>query len=314
MTDKEINSDSRTPSPESRIPNTDFRVGYVAIIGKPNVGKSTLMNSLLGAKLSIVTPKPQTTRRRILGIKTGEDHQVIFLDTPGLLEPKYLLQKTMVQSVQESMGMADLIVWMADAASMTEQDTKIFELLKSIKQRKIAVINKVDLVEKGSLLPLIERLYGLALFEEIVPVSALKNDGLDRLFSLIQSRLPHGEPVYPPDVMSDEPERFFVSEIIRESVFMLYKEEIPYATTVQVEEFLERPGKKDYIRAVIFVEQDSQKGILIGKGGLALKRVGQKSRAAIEAFLERPVFLELFVKVKPKWRSEPGAMREFGYA
>jgi GTPase len=312
--DKEKNSDSRTSNSELRTPNPDFRVGYVAIIGKPNVGKSTLMNRLLGAKLSIVTPKPQTTRRRILGIKTGDNHQVIFLDTPGLLEPKYLLQKTMVESAQESMEMADLIVWMADAASVTEQDEKILVLLKSLKHRKIAVINKVDLVEKTSLLPLIERLSGLALFEEIVPVSALKNDGLDRLFSLIQNRLPRGEAFYPSDVMSDEPERFFVSEIIREAVFMLYKEEIPYATTVQVEEFLERPGRKDYIRAVIFVEQDSQKGILIGKGGLALKRVGQKSRAAIEAFLERPVFLEMVVKVKPKWRNEPGAMREFGYA
>jgi GTPase len=310
---KEKNIEPRTPNSEPRIPSPDFRVGYVAIIGKPNVGKSTLMNRLLGTKLSIVTPKPQTTRRRILGIRTGEDHQAIFLDTPGLLEPKYLLQKTMVQSAREGMEMADLIVWMADASSVTEQDAKILELLKSLKQRKIAVINKVDLVDKSSLLPLIGRFSSQALFEEIVPVSALKNDGLDRLFSLIRSRLPRGEPLYPADVMSDEPERFFVAEIIRESVFMLYKEEIPYATTVLVEEFKERPAKKDYIRAVIFVEQDSQKGILIGKGGLALKRVGQKSRTAIEAFLERPVFLELYVKVKPKWRNEPGAMRELGY-
>jgi GTPase len=294
-------------------PKPPFRVGYVAIIGKPNVGKSTLMNRLLGTKLSIVTPKPQTTRRRILGIKTGENHQVIFLDTPGILEPKYLLQKTMVQSVRECMDMSDLILLMTDASSGAGHDDKVLDLLKSLGQRKIAVINKVDLVAKSTLLPLIGRLHETGLFEEIVPVSALKNDGLDRLFDLIVSRLPSGEPLYPADAMSDEPERFFASEIIRESVFLLYKEEIPYATTVQVEEFLERPGKKDYIRAVIFVEQESQKGILIGKGGLALKKVGQKSRAALEAFLDRPVFLELFVKVKPKWRNEPGAMREFGY-
>jgi GTPase len=291
----------------------DFKTGYVAIIGKPNVGKSTLMNRLLGTKLSIVTPKPQTTRRRILGIKTGENHQVIFLDTPGLLEPKYLLQKTMVQSARECMDMSDLIVWMTDASSGTARDDKVLDLLKSLGQRKIAVINKVDLVAKATLLPLIGRLSETGLFEEIIPVSALKKDGLDRLFDLIVSRLPPGEPLYPADAMSDEPERFFASEIIRESVFLLYKEEIPYATTVQVEEFQERPGKKDYIRAVIFVEQESQKGILIGKGGLALKKVGQKSRAALEDFLDRPVFLELFVKVKPGWRSEPGAMREFGY-
>jgi GTP-binding protein Era len=293
--------------------SADFKTGYVAIIGRPNVGKSTLMNRLLGSKLSIVTPKPQTTRRRILGILTGDHHQVIFLDTPGLLEPKYLLQKTMVQAARESMEMSDLILWMTDASSVTGQDDKTFGLLKSLGQPRFAVINKVDLVAKESLLPLIERFAGTALFEEIVPVSALKNDGLDRLFSLILARLPSGGPLYPADAMSDEPERFFASEIIRESVFLLYKEEIPYATAVKVEEFHERPGKKDYIRAVIFVEQESQKGILIGKGGLALKKVGQKSRAAIEAFLERPVYLELFVKVKPKWRSEPGAMREFGY-
>jgi len=294
-------------------PSADFSTGYVAIIGRPNVGKSTLMNRLLGTKLSIVTPKPQTTRRRILGIKTGDHHQVIFLDTPGLLEPKYLLQKAMVQAARESMEMSDLILWMTDVSSAAVEDEKTFGLMRPLGQRKIAVINKVDLVAKASLLPLIERLSGMSLFEEIVPVSALKNDGLDRLFSLILARLPRGGPLYPADALSDEPERFFASEIIRESVFLLYKEEIPYATTVQVEEFQERPGKKDYIRAVIFVEQESQKGILIGKGGLALKKVGQKSRAAIEAFLERPVFLELFVKVKPRWRSEPAAMREFGY-
>jgi GTP-binding protein Era len=291
-----------------------FKAGYVAIAGRPNAGKSTLMNRLLGRKLSIVTPKPQTTRRRVLGIKTGSDHQVIFLDTPGLFEPKYLLQRTMVQAARECMGMADLVLWMTDASAASDADEKALEYLAPDRVPKLAVINKIDLVPKGGLLPMIGRFSGLNLFEEIVPVSALRNDGLDRLFELILKRLPAGEPFYPPDMMSDEPERFFVSEIIREQVFLQYKDEIPYAATVQIEEFKERPGRKDYVRAAIFVEHDSQKGIVIGRGGLALKKVGMKSREAAEAFLERPLFLELYVKVKPRWRNEQGAMREFGYA
>jgi GTPase len=254
-------------SPAGSQKSAVFKVGYAAIVGKPNVGKSTLMNRLLGRKLSIVSPKPQTTRRRVLGIKTGDDHQVIFLDTPGLLEPKYLLQKTMVQAAQEGMAMADLVLWMVEAFSVSDQDEQVVGLLREVRAPKLAVINKVDLVPKGQILPLIGRFASLNLFEEIVPISALQNDGLDRLFRLILDRLPDGEPFYPPDVMSDEPERFFVSEIIREQVFMQYKEEIPYATAVQIEEFAERPGKKDYIRALIFVEHDSQKGILIGRGG-----------------------------------------------
>jgi GTP-binding protein Era len=291
-----------------------FKVGYVAIVGRPNVGKSTLMNRLLGRKLSIVTPKPQTTRRRVLGIKTGGDHQIVFLDTPGLFEPKYLLQKIMVRAARDCMGMSDLVLWMTDASGMTDKDEKALEFLGPLSMPKFAVINKIDLFPKGGLLPLTDRFSKLKLFEEIVPVSALRKDGLDRLFTLVLNRLPAGEPFYPSDVMSDEPERFFVSEIIREQVFLQYKEEIPYSSTVQIEEFREKPGGKDYIRAVIFVEHDSQKGIVIGRGGQALKKVGQKSREAAEAFLGRPVFLELFVKVKPGWRSEPGAMREFGYA
>jgi GTP-binding protein Era len=291
-----------------------FKAGYVAIAGRPNAGKSTLMNRLLGRRLSIVTPKPQTTRRRVLGIKTGSDHQVVFLDTPGLFEPKYLLQKTMVQAARDCMGMADLVLWMTDASSTLEADERAMKHLRPVRVPKWAVINKIDLIPKGGLLPMIGRYSSLNLFEEIVPVSALRNDGLDRLFDLILKRIPAGEPLYPTDVMSDEPERFFVSEIIREQVFLQYKDEIPYAATVQIEEFKERPKRKDYVRAVIFVEHESQKGIVIGRGGRALKTVGLKSREAAEAFLERPLFLELYVKVKPRWRNERDAMREFGYA
>jgi GTP-binding protein Era len=290
-----------------------FKVGFAALVGKPNVGKSTLMNRLLGRKLSIVTPKPQTTRRRILGIKTGEDHQVVFIDTPGLLEPKYLLQKAMVQAARDAMAMADLVLWMEDASRPADAQDRAMDILRALKQPKLAVLNKIDLVAKRLLLPRIDRIQQTGVFDAIVPVSALHNDGVDLLFSLVRERLPEGHSLYLDDVISDEPERFFVAEIIREQVFLRYQEEIPYACAVRIEAFEERPGRKDFIRAVVAVEQDSQKGILIGRGAAALKAVGERARARIETFLGRPVYLELIVRVEKDWRSKPDAIRGFGY-
>ncbi len=293
--------------------SSSFRTGYVAIVGKPNVGKSTLMNNLLHHKLAIVSPKPQTTRHRILGILNGEDYQVIFLDTPGIMQPKYLLQEVMVKTARRTMKEADLILMMVEATGLTPDDEEITQLLADFKVPKLLAINKIDLVPKDHILSLIDHFQAAKLFQEIVPISALKADGLDILTSLIVESLPAGELFYPQDMISDEPERFFVSEIIREKIFLLYGEEIPYATTVQVEDFYEREGRKDFIRAVVIVERDSQKGILIGKGGQALKKVGKQAREDIEHFLGRPIFLELEVRVKKKWRKDASLMRKLGY-
>ena len=293
--------------------NSLYRVGYVAIVGRPNVGKSTLMNSLLQQKLAIVSPKPQTTRHRVLGILNGEDHQIILLDTPGLIHPKYLLQEAMVKTVRTTMKEADLILMMVEPADCDPDDEKLFHSLKAFPVPKFLIINKVDMVSKEKLLPLMDHFRVTGLFKEIVPISALKADGLDLLISLILNVLPQGEPFYPPDIVSDDPERFFVSEIIREQIFHHYGEEIPYATTVQIEAFEERPGRKDYIRASIIVEQNSQKGIIIGKGGQAIKRVGKVARENIEQFIGRPVFLDLQVRMKKKWRKDASMIRKLGY-
>jgi GTP-binding protein Era len=288
-------------------------VGYVAIVGRPNVGKSTLMNSLLQQKLAIVSPKPQTTRHRILGILNGEDHQVVFLDTPGLIQPAYLLQETMVKTARATMKEADLILMMIEATGAKPEEEEIVRTLSPSRVPRFLIINKVDLVDKEQVLPLIDHFQRLDIFREIVPISALKADGLGLLLSLIVQSLPEGEPFYPPDIISDEPERFFVSEIIREQIFLHYGEEIPYATTVQVEAFTERPQRKDHIRARIIVEHDSQKGIIIGRGGQALKRVGMAARENIEQFIGRPVFLELHVSVRKKWRKDAASIKHLGY-
>jgi GTPase len=289
-----------------------YKSGTVAIAGRPNAGKSTLMNALVGAELSIVTPKPQTTRRRVLGIRTTDDHQIVFLDTPGLIEPSYALQNAMMQTARESLEASEAVVWMTDVSETGSDDSDAL-LLKSFQVPKIAAVNKIDKVPPSVLSPRIERLKGLGLFRDVIPLSAMKGDGLDRLVQSLLEVLPPGGPLYPEDSLSDEPERFFVSEIIRKQVLLLYRDEIPYACEVRIETFEERPGRKDHIAAVIFTEQESQKGILIGRGGEALKAVGSASRREIETFLGRPVYLDLRVKVKPKWRRTPGSLREFGY-
>jgi GTP-binding protein Era len=294
-------------------PDKSFRVGYVAIVGKPNVGKSTLMNSLLHQRLAIVSPKPQTTRHRILGILNGEHHQVIFLDTPGLMHPKYLLQEAMVKTARRTMKEADLILMMVEVPSLDPDDEKVIQTLGDFNVPKFLIINKVDIVSKNYILPLIDHFRTTELFQEVIPISALKADGLDLLLSLILKSLPKGEPFYPSDTVSDEPERFFASEIIREQIYLQYGEEIPYSTTIQVQEFQEKTGRKDFIRAVIIVERDSQKGIIIGKGGQALKRVGKAAREGIEHFTGRPVFLELEVRVKKKWRKNASLIKRLGY-
>ncbi len=290
-----------------------FKAGYVALIGKPNVGKSTLMNQFLKQKIAIVSRRPQTTRHRILGILNGDAYQIIFQDTPGMIQPKYELQKFMVQTAQKSIAEADLILMMIDAKHSEAEDEIVLKPLRSTHKPVCLIINKVDAVAKATLLPVIDQYKDIPEFKEIIPVSALTGEGTDDLLKVILKYLPAGFPFYPPEMISNEPERFFVSEFIREQIFLQFGEEIPYSTTVQVEDFNERPGKKDYILAAIVVERDSQKGILIGKGGHALKRLGQAARKEIETFLERPVYLELQVRVRKKWRKDATWVKRFGY-
>ena len=286
------------------------RSGYVALVGKPNVGKSTLLNALLGQKLSIVTRKPQTTRHRVLGILSGDAYQIIFLDTPGLIEPRYKLQEAMMHAVSGAIAEADLLLFLADA---TRDRPDTFSLERIGERPALLLLNKIDLIPQEQALPLVEAYTALRAFEEIIPISALKGFNLDAVLRETVARLPLGPPFYPRDVISEQPERFFIAEIIREKIFETFRQEVPYAVQVNVVDYEEREGEKDLIHAEIVVERDSQKGILIGKGGQALKKIGTRARKDIEAFLEKPVFLRLHVKVRQDWRNRDTFLRSFGY-
>ncbi len=295
----------------------NFRSGYVSIFGEPNVGKSTLMNAILNTKLSITTPKPQTTRRKILGIYSDDETQIIFLDTPGLIEPKYLLQKKMVENIHSALNECDIILTVIDTTERVIQnfDSKIIPALLPYDGVKniFLVINKIDLITKEKLLELIDRFKDKFKFNEIVPVSALHQFNIDELTRTLKQYLPVHPPYFPTDILSQEPERFFIAELIREKIFELYREEVPYSTEVIVTDYKERPKGKDYINAEIIVERESQKRIIIGKNGEALKRVGEKARHDIEQFLGRKVYLELFVKVRENWRDSSLWLKNFGY-
>lgn len=293
--------------------SADFRAGYVALVGRPNVGKSTLLNQLLKFKLSIVTRKPQTTRKRILGILSEKNYQIIFTDTPGLIAPHYNLQNIMMTYLKSAVKDADVLVYLADVDRSQQDFTEVDQQALAFEKPVILALNKVDLLPRDQLLPLMEHYQKQYKFEAIVPISALKNDGVDILLKEIVARLPLNPPYFPLDQVTDQQERFFVAEIIREKIFNFYGEEIPYSCHVQIETFNQRKGKKDYISAIIYVDQVSQKGILIGKKGLALKRVGAAARIDIEAFLDRPVFLELYVKVLEGWRKNPMKLKSLGY-
>ncbi len=298
------------------VASIEFKAGYVAIVGEPNVGKSTLMNSLLKQKISIVTPKPQTTRQRVLGILSREDAQIIFLDTPGLIKPKYLLQQKMLSSAEAALHDADIIVVLTEVSRGARLPVEVEQLVLKKHSRKpiLLVINKVDTVYKPQVLPTMEEFAKRGEFKEVIPISALKQDNLDDLLKTLLTYLPAHEPFYPTDIVSDSPEKFFVAEFIREKVFEQFSEEIPYSTAVEIQEYLERETGKTYISADIVVERDSQKGILIGAGGEALKKVGQAARTEIESFLQQPVFLELRVKVKEHWREREALLKSYGYS
>ncbi len=303
---------------EDESEDQNFRSGYVSIIGAPNVGKSTLLNTILGQKLAIVTPKPQTTRNQIRGIVTTDTHQLIFVDTPGLMDPKYLLQSEMVRTAYGAMRDADVILIVIDVSRQNvEIETKIIEQLQRLKRvKKILVLNKVDLVDKPILLPIIEDFHQQSAFDEIIPISAKTGDGIPFLLKHVTAFLPPGPLFFPEDQLSDLPERFFISETIREKIMLITKREVPYACAVVVEEFEKRKRNNSedilYIRAIIYAEKQTQKQIIIGKGGKIVKRVGELARLDIEKFLDTRVFLELYVTVKSNWRRDTQKLKELG--
>lgn len=296
---------------------SEFRTGYAALVGEPNVGKSTLLNAILGQKISIVTDKPQTTRHKIAGILSDPSSQIVFLDTPGIITPTYLLQEVMMQFAQSALDDADVILLLVDAEKVKEvgyeKKTEALEKVAVHKKPTFLVINKIDTVEKGDVLELISHLHSMYPFDEIYPISALKKFGIRDLVEGIVKRLPVHPPLYPDDIASEAPEKFFVSEMIRESIFKRYSKEIPYSTTVDIVEFRERSVKKHFISADIYVERQSQKGILIGKEGKALKALGLDARKEIEAFLGHEVFLDLHVKVREQWREQSQWLKRLGY-
>jgi GTPase len=292
----------------------EFKCGYVALIGVPNVGKSTLLNRLVGDKLAITSPKPQTTRHRLLGIVNLPEAQILFLDTPGVLDPKGALNATLVQAALTALSEADVVVWLVEPRPPAPEDKILLPHLKQVYRPLIVAINKIDTVTKPKLLPLISAYHELFPESPIIPLSALMGDGMPELTVEILKFLPLSPPLYPPDQETDSSERFLVAELIRERVLHHTSEEIPHAVAVQVEEFDEsRRPQLVKIRAVIYVERDSQKGILIGKQGRMLKTIGAEARSEIEPLLGAKVYLELWVKVWKNWRKDPKALRVLGY-
>ncbi|MEP0860736.1 MAG: GTPase Era [Ignavibacterium sp.] len=294
------------------------KVGYVSIIGLPNVGKSTLLNAILKQKISIVTPKPQTTRKKILGILTEKNYQIIFLDTPGIVRPAYLLHEKMLEEINESIKDADVIVLLFDVSNESRiKESEENEIIKNLIEQKtkpiILALNKVDSITQERAQQLVNHYESLNKFKAVIPIAASLNFNVERLIQEIVSLLPEGEKFYPDDIVSEASERFFVSEIIREKIFELYEDEIPYSTEVIIADFKERSSGKDFISAEIIVERDSQKPIIIGKEGKAIKKLGEVARKAIEEFLQKEVYLELRVKVREKWRSNEKMLKYFGY-
>ncbi len=286
--------------------------GYVNIIGNPNVGKSTLMNAFIGEKLSIITAKAQTTRHRILGIVNGEDFQVILSDTPGIIKPAYELQDSMMKFVKSAFEDADILIYMVEIGEKGIKDTSFLERLKESKIPVLLLINKIDASDQQTLEEQTQYWQEQLPSAEIHPISALRNFNVKEVFERILELLPEAPPYFPKDQLTDKPERFFVNEIIREKILEHYKKEIPYSVEIETEEFLE-DEKIIRIRSVIMVERDSQKGIIIGHKGAALKRVGVAARKDLEKFFDKQVHIELFVKVNKNWRSNPNQLRRFGY-
>jgi GTP-binding protein Era len=294
---------------------TEFKSGYIAIVGAPNVGKSTLLNQLLKQKISITAPKPQTTRNRILGILNNDSYQIIFVDTPGIHKAHDEFNRGLVETALSTLGESDAILFMIEPESGISVNEFILDNLGRIQTPVILLINKVDTIRnKNDLLPLIANYSERFDFKAVMPISALKGEGAADIISEVLTLLPEGPQYYPPDYLTDQPERFFAAELIREKIFHLVHQEIPYAVAVIVEKFTEMPEKNLIeIDATINVERESQKSIIIGKGGLMLKEIGKQARGEIETFLGCHIYLGLFVRVQKNWKKDPRALRDFGY-
>ncbi len=295
-----------------------IKSGFVSIVGKPNAGKSTLMNQLLGERLSIITDKPQTTRKKILGILSSDEYQIIFLDTPGILTPRYLLQEKMLEYVFDSVKDSDIILMLIDinadkSGEKFLEDESIRKILSHKSAKKILLINKIDLSNQPQVKQLIAKMESTKIFDGVIPISALTGHNIISVKQIIIENLPEHPKYYPDEQLTDQNERFYAAEIIREKIFQLFHDEVPYSTEVEIEDFKERSKGKDYILANIIVERDSQKPIIIGQNGESIKKMGKEARHAIEDFLQREVFLELRVKVREKWRSDPTLLKKFGY-
>ncbi len=296
------------------MPDTPFRSGFVAIIGRPNVGKSTLLNQVLGEKVVITSDKPQTTRNRVQGIHNLPGAQIVFIDTPGMHNARSRLNQFMMEAALSSVKGVDVVLLLVDASTYSgNPDDLLLGVLEGINVPVVLALNKIDLLPKEKLLEVIAAHAKLYPFREIIPVSAASGDGVELLVKLLAGMLPEGVPYFPDDILTDLPERFIVAEMIREKVFRLTHDEVPYSTAVTIDSFKERADGLVSISAVITVERDSQKGIIIGKKGEMLKKIGRQARQEIEQLLDARVFLELFVKVSKDWRENRRMMKELGY-
>lgn len=291
-----------------------FKSGFIAIIGRPNVGKSTFMNRVIGQKIAIMSDKAQTTRNKIQGVLTEDDSQMVFIDTPGIHKPKHRLGDFMVKMAESTLNEVDVIMFMIDAKEgYGRGDQYIIDRLQKVKKPVFLIINKIDMIHPDDLLPLIDFYREKYDFEEIIPVSALEGNNVNHLLGVLKSHLPTGPQYFPEDQITDHPERFIISELIREKVLHLTKEEIPHSVAVTIESMEERKDGMIYIQAAVITERGSQKGILIGKGGSMLKEIGKNARKDIEALLGSKVYLELWVKVQKDWRNKQSRLNEFGF-
>ena len=292
--------------------NIEHRSGFVNIVGNPNVGKSTLMNLLVGERVSIITSKAQTTRHRIMGIVNTPEMQIVYSDTPGVLRPNYKLQESMLEFSESALGDADVLIYVTDTVETAEKNEEFLARVRGVDCPLLLVINKLDLSNQKELEKLVEYWHEQLPKAEIVPISALNRFNIEPLRKRIESLIPPSPPYFEKDALTDKPARFFVTEIIREKILLYYQKEIPYATAVIVEEFQEEAGRIN-IKCLIVVERDSQKGIIIGPKGVALKRVGSAARKDIERFFDKKVFLEIFVKVEKDWRNRDNLLKRYGY-
>lgn len=294
--------------------NKEFKSGFVSVIGRPNVGKSTLVNSMIGQKVAIMSDKPQTTRNKILCVLSMDDSQILFIDTPGIHKPKHKLGEYMVRTAEATLREVDVVLFVVDATMKKGPGEEyIMERLAQIKTPVILVVNKIDCVPKATVLPIIEQYTKVRDFAAIVPISALEKTNLTSLLDEIKKYLEPGPQYYPSDMITDQPERLVIAEMIREKVLHNTREEIPHAIAVEVEEITKRSNEDLYVRAVVYVERDSQKGIVIGAGGQLLKEVGRLAREDIQNLLGSKIYLDLWVKVKKDWRNREGILKSFGY-